>query len=252
VPQAFAHRPPRGIDFGAARALHGDALTLDALAIPMFLGHFGLALAIKRVAPQPSLGTTVLAAQWADGLWPVFTLRGIERLEIVPGITAVSPLDFVSYPYSHSLVADAGWAALFALAYGVLRRDWRGALWLAALVLSHWVLDVIAHRPDMPTWLGGPMLGLGLWNSVPGTLLVEFALYGSGAWIYASATRPRDRLGIVVYWSFVVTLALIYLASVFGPPPPSARAVAVTGVVAWLFVAWGYWIDRHRVPVGAV
>ena len=108
-------------------------------------------------------------------------------------VTSASPLDFVSHPYSHSFVADAGWAALVALVYGVLRRDWHGALWLAALVLSHWVLDVIAHRPDMPTWPAGPMLGLGLWNSFRGTLHVEFALFASGAWIYASATRPRDR-----------------------------------------------------------
>jgi hypothetical protein len=218
----------------------------------MFIGHFGVALAAKRVAPGPSLGTAVLAAQWADGLWPVLVLLGIEQVRIVPGVTTVTPLDFVSYPYSHSLVADVGWAALFAVAYGSLRKDWRGAAWLAALVMSHWVLDVVAHRPDMPTWPGGPKLGLGVWNSLPATLLVEFALFGAGAWLYARATTPRDARGGILFWAFILVLAVIYVASVFGPPPPSVTALAVTGVLGWLFVAWGYWIDRHRALEAAI
>jgi hypothetical protein len=212
----------------------------------VFIAHFGVALAAKRVAPGPSLGTTVLAAQWADGLWPVLALLGVEQVRVVPGITTVTPLDFVSYPYSHSLVADIGWAALFAVVYGTFRRDWRGATWLAVLVLSHWLLDVVAHRPDMPTWPGGPKLGLGLWNSLPATLIVEFALFAGGAWLYARATTPRDARGNFLFWAFVLVLAIIYVASVFGPPPPSVTALAVTGVLGWLFVAWGYWIDRHR------
>ena len=212
----------------------------------MFLGHFGVALAAKPLAPRPSLGTAIMAAQWADGIWPLFVLLGLEHVEIVPGVTRVTPLDFVSYPYSHGLVADIAWAALFALVYGRLRRDWRGAFWLAALVLSHWVLDVAAHRPDMPIWPAGPKLGLGLWNSLPGTLVVEFALFGIGAWLYARAAPARDRLGRVLLATFVAVLAMIYVASVFGPPPPSERALAITGVLGWLFVAWGYWIDRHR------
>jgi hypothetical protein len=218
----------------------------------MFLGHFGVALAAKRVAPGPSLGTAVMAAQWADGVWPLFVLLGLEHVEIRPGITAVTPFDFVSYPYTHSLFADLGWAAMFAVVYGTLRKDWRGAIWLAALVMSHWILDVIAHRPDMPTWPGGPKLGAGLWNSVPATLIVEFLLFGAGVWIYSRATAARDRLGPILFWSFVITLVVIYFAAVFGPPPPSELALAVTGLLGWLFVAWGYWVDRHRVPVAAI
>ena len=218
----------------------------------MFLGHFGLALAAKPVAPRPSLGTTIMAAQWADGIWPVFVLLGLERVHIAPGITAVTPLDFVSYPYSHSLLADVVWAALFAVVYGSLRKDWRGAAWLAALVLSHWVLDVVAHRPDMPTWPGGPMLGLGLWNSLSATLIVEFIVFGAGAWLYARSTAARDRLGGLLFGAFVVVLAVIYLASVFGPPPPSEQVLVITALLGWLFVAWGYWTDRHRVPRAAI
>jgi membrane-bound metal-dependent hydrolase YbcI (DUF457 family) len=212
----------------------------------MFIGHFGVALAAKKVAPRPSLGTLVLAALFADGIWPVFLLLGWEKVEIEPGITAVTPLDFVSYPYSHSLVADAAWGALLGAGYFLSRRDRAGALWIAALVLSHWVLDFISHGPDMPVAIHGPKFGVGLWYSLPATLVVEFALLGAGAWIYASATRPRDRIGTFAYWGYVATLAAIYVASVVGPPPPSVAALAATGLLSWLFVVWAYWIDRHR------
>jgi len=212
----------------------------------MFLGHFAVALAAKKVAPRPSLGTLVLAALLVDGIWPVFMLLGLEKVEIVPGITAVTPLLFVSYPYTHSLAADVLWGALVAVAYFLFRRDRAGALWLAALVLSHWVLDFVAHRPDMPLWPGGPLVGLGLWYSVPATLAVELSLFAAGAWLYASVTRPRDRIGAYSFSAFIVTLLALYLASVFGPPPPSADALAMTGLAGWLFVAWGYWIDHHR------
>ena len=218
----------------------------------MFLGHFGVALAAKRVAPRPSLGTTILAAQWADGIWPIFVLLGLERVEIRPGITAATPLDFVSYPYSHSLVADLLWAALLAGVYAAIRKDRRGAFWLAVLVMSHWVLDVVSHRPDMPIWPGGPRLGAGLWNSIPATIVVELALFASGVWLYVTSTIARDRLGRVLVWILALTLAALYFAALLGPPPPSVTALAVSGLLGWLFVAWGYWIDRHRAPVAAV
>ena len=218
----------------------------------MFLGHFGVAFAARSVAPRPSLGTTVLAAQWADGIWPIFVLLGIEQVAIRPGVTVVTPLDFVSYPYSHGLLADVVWAALFAGAYGTLRKDWRGAAWLAALVLSHWVLDAVSHRPDVPTWPGGPMVGAGLWNSLPATLIVEYVLFAAGVALYLRATRARDALGKALLWTFVVALAVLYLGAVFGPPPPSVGALATTSLAGWLFVAWGYWIDRHRVPATAI
>ena len=217
----------------------------------MFLGHFGLAFAAKKVAPKPSLGTLVLAAELVDGIWPVFALLGIEQVRIAPGITAVTPLDFVYYPYTHSLVAGVLWAALLAGGYRLLRNDNRGAAWLAILVLSHWVLDALSHRPDLPTWPGGPIVGAGLWYSIPATLAVEFALFGAGIWIYATATRPLDRLGSVLLRIFAATLVVLYLASVFGPPPPSETALAISALAGWLLVAWAYWIDRHRAPIAA-
>jgi membrane-bound metal-dependent hydrolase YbcI (DUF457 family) len=218
----------------------------------MFIGHFGVAMAAKHVAPAASLGTLVLAAQLADGLWPFFVLLGLEQVRIDPGITRVVPLDFVKFPYTHSLAADIVWAALFALVYGFARKQWRAAAWLALLVLSHWVLDAVSHRPDVPLWPGGPKVGLGLWNSLPATLVVECGLFLLGLYVYLCATRARDLRGIVLFALFVVTLGVLYVASVFGPPPPSVQALVITGLLGWLFVAWGYWIDRHRVPVVAV
>lgn len=215
----------------------------------MFLGHLGVAMAAKKVAPRPSLGTLILAAQFCDILWPVLVLAGIEKVAIVPGITAASPLDFVSYPISHSLVADVGWAALFAGVYVWRTGDRGSAAWLAALVLSHWVLDAVSHRPDVPLWPDGPVVGAGLWNSVPATLAVELGLYVAGAAIYLSATRARDRLGNLLFWTFALLLAAIYVASLFGPPPPSVNVLAGSALTGLAFVAWAFWIDRHREPV---
>lgn len=220
----------------------------------MFLGHFALAMATKRVAPRPSLGTLVLAAQLADGIWPLFLLIGWEQVEIVPGLTAITPLRFVSYPWTHSLLALALWGALFGGLYYLLRRDRAGAVWIGVLVVSHWVLDAIAHRPDMPLWPGGPVSGAGLWYSRPATLVVEFVLYALGVWIYLRATRPLDRIGRHGFAAFAGTLAVIYVMSAFGPPPPSVQVLAMSGLAGWLFVAWAYWIDRHRAaaPAGRV
>jgi len=217
----------------------------------MFIGHFGVALAAKKVAPRPSLGTLVLAALLVDGVWTVFLLLGWEKVEIVPGITAVTPLLFVSYPYSHSLVAGLFWGSLLGGAYFAIRRDRAGAVCLAALVLAHWVLDYVSHRADLPLWPGGPKVGLGLWNSLPATLVVEFALLGIGAWLYASVTRTRDRIGTWAFRGFIATLAVTYAASVAGPPPPSVQVLAISNLLGWLFVGWAYWIDRHRAPVDA-
>lgn len=212
----------------------------------MFLGHFAVAMAAKKVAPRPSLGTLLLAALFVDGLWPVFLLLGWEQVEIVPGITAVTPLLFVSYPYTHSLVAGIVWALLLAGGYFALRRDGTGAFWLALLVLSHWVLDFFSHRPDLPLWPGSSRFGLGLWYSLPATLVVELGLFAFGAWLYASVTRARDRVGRYAYVALVATLLASYGAAVFGPPPPNVAVLAWSGLLGWLFVVWGYWIDRHR------
>lgn len=215
----------------------------------MFIGHFAVALAAKKAAPRTSLGTLVMAAQFADLLWPIFLLLGVERVAIAPGNTAFTPLDFVSYPFSHSLVADVGWASLFAGVYRLVKHDSRGALCLWFVLMSHWVLDALTHRPDLPLYPGSSTyVGLGLWNSRAGTLLVEGAIFALGVVLYVHATRPRDRVGIYAFWSFIVLLVLIYFGNLFGPPPPSVKAIAIAALGLWFFVTWAYWLDRHRQP----
>lgn len=214
----------------------------------MFVGHYAVGLAGKRLVPGVSLGTLVLAAQLADTLWPALLLLGVEHVRIVPGLTAVSPLDFTDYPVSHSLAAQAGWGLLVGGAHWVVRRDGRAAAVLAAVVLSHWGLDLVSHRPDLPVLPGGPLLGLGLWRSRAATLAVEGALYGLGVWAYLTGTRARDRTGSAAAWALVGLLGLLWLASLWGPPPPSERAVALSGVLLWGAIPWAAWVDRHRVP----
>jgi hypothetical protein len=216
----------------------------------MFIGHYAAGLAAKRLAPTISLGTLFLAVQLADLIWPTLVLLGVEQVEIAPGITAVTPLDFVYYPYSHSLVTLAGWGVLLGAGYFVVRRArlFEGLV-LALAVLSHWVLDVVSHRPDMPFGLdGGDRVGLGLWYSRPATLVVELALFALSVMLYARATAPRDRAGRWGFWALVGFLLAVYLANLFGPPPPSVAAVAWAGQALWLLVLWGYWLDRHRQP----
>lgn len=126
---------------------------------------------------------------------------------------------------------------MLAVSYFLLRRDSVGTTWLALLVLSHWALDFASHRPDMPLWPGSTLFGLGLWYSLPATLVVEFRMFASGAWLYARVTAPRDRTGRYALWGFIATLAAVYAGSVFGPPPPSVNALAISGLLDWLFVA---------------
>jgi hypothetical protein len=217
----------------------------------MFIGHFALGLASKRVAPHVSLGALFLACQFADLLWPTLVLAGLESFSIRPGITAVTPLDFEYYPYSHSLLALIVWGALLGLVYRKLSgSSWRAASVLFLLALSHWALDVIAHRPDMPLAPGsGPRLGLGLWDSVPLTLAAEFTLFAIGAAFYLNSTRARDRIGSIGTWALLSFLSIVELANVLGPPPPNVPAVTWSAQALWLLVAWGYWVDSHRDPI---
>jgi hypothetical protein len=212
----------------------------------MFIGHFAVAFAAKRVAPRTSLGTLFAAAQLADLIWPLLLLVGVETVQVDPGNTAFTPLDFVSYPWTHSLLMVLVWASAFALAYRARTASTRGAWVVGSLVVSHWVLDLITHRPDLPLAPGALKLGLGLWNSVAATVTVEGALFALGVFVYATTTRARNRLGAVAFWSLVAFLTAIYITSIAGPPPPSAHAVAVVTLLMWLFVPWAVWIDRNR------
>jgi len=216
----------------------------------MLIGHFGLGFAAKKAAPAMSLGTLFIACQVADLLFGILVLIGVEQVVVQPGVTKMFPLNFVSYPYSHSLLAVCVWAVLFGLVYFAVRRTrMSAAVTLALLVVSHWVLDFITHRPDLPLTLRAPTrVGLELWSSIPGTLAVEGLIFACGIAVYARATAARDRIGSIGLWSLVVVLAVLYLATSFGPPPPSAAAAAWSAEAMWLLVVWAYWVDGHRLP----
>ncbi|MBZ5661826.1 MAG: hypothetical protein LAO08_15595 [Acidobacteriia bacterium] len=214
----------------------------------MFLGHFGVALAAKKAAPKASLGTLVFAAQFADMLWPLLLLAGVERVRIVPGLLAASPFDFTSYPISHSLVAQLGWGAILGITYFLAKRDGRTAIIIGGLVPTHWVLDFIAHRPDMPIYPGGAKYGLGMWNSLPLTIGVEYVAFAAGIVIYLGATRAKDRTGGLALWSLLGLLGVLYVGSEFGPPPPNVKVLAESALAIWLTVPWAAWADRHREP----
>jgi len=212
----------------------------------MFIGHAAVALAAKPLLPRLNLALPLAAAFWVDMVWPVFLLLGIEQVKIDPGNTAFTPLDFVHYPWTHSLAAAVVWSFLFGAL--LIRYGKFEALILGLLVFSHWILDAISHRPDLPLWPGsGTMIGFGLWNSVPATMLVECAMFAAGVWIYVRSAPSRDRVGTWAFWSLIAFLAIMYLGNVFGPPPPNVLAIAVAGIVGGvLFTAWAWWADRHR------
>jgi membrane-bound metal-dependent hydrolase YbcI (DUF457 family) len=213
----------------------------------MILGHYGVALAAKRVAPRTSLGTLILPAQWLDELWPVLLLVGVEHVRIVPGLMAASPLDFLSYPFSHSLLLAVAWGVLFALVYFVRRRYRAGAWVVGVAVVTHWLLDAIVHRPDLPLWPGSAArVGAGVWSSIPATIAIELLLLAIGLVIYVRTTRARDRIGSWGLGAMIALLVLIFVSGFAGSPPPSERALAVVTLGLWLFVPWGYWVDRHR------
>jgi len=213
----------------------------------MFIGHYAVALAAKKAAPQTSLGTLVAAAIFLDLVWPFLVLASIETVAVDPSASAFTPLRFVSYPFSHSLLGSILWGAGFAAVYFLIRKYRSGALVLACLVVSHWLLDWITHVPDLPlTPWSAEHHGLGLWNTPSVTLAVELALFGTGLALYLRCTKAIDRTGHIALGAFVVLLLGFYAAAAFGPPPPNAQAVAMSALAQFLMVAFAVMVDRHR------
>jgi membrane-bound metal-dependent hydrolase YbcI (DUF457 family) len=218
----------------------------------MFIGHFAVGLAAKRLNSQVSLGLLLAAPLLLDLLWPVFLLSGLETVRIDPGNTAVTPLDLHDYPYSHSLVMALVWSLVFGAVIGHFYQSIRVSLVGGALVFSHWVLDYVTHRPDMPLYPGSKTyVGLGLWNSLAGTLLVELALFAGGIAVYAKATRPKDKQGNLGFWSLMATLLALYFAAIFGPPPPDVPSLIGGSLAIVALLGWAFWADRHREVVAA-
>jgi len=213
----------------------------------VFLGHFAVALAAKKAAPKSSLGTMVAACQALDLLWPILVLAGIESFRIDPGNTALTPLAFDSYPWSHSLLGTLVLGVVFGWFVAWWGGGLRSGVVAGSVVASHWLLDYVTHRPDLQwaPWLE-QRIGLGLWNAPAAAIAVEGGLYLLGAGRYVATTRARDRIGSVGLWAFLALLAVLYAVNLSSPPPPNTRAVAVVALAIWIFVAWAAWVDRHR------
>jgi membrane-bound metal-dependent hydrolase YbcI (DUF457 family) len=213
----------------------------------MFIGHFAVGMAAKSVKPSLSLGSYFLAAQFVDLLWPTLLLLNLEQVIIEPGITAMTPLNFIHYPISHSLLMALVWAlAGFALVY-IIKKDASAGLIIGLCVASHWLLDFFTHRPDLPLTLSETTkVGLGLWNYKTATFIIESALFASGIYLYLKKTSSNDNVGKYGFISLVAFLYLISVMNMIGPPPPDVNAIAWAGHLQWLFVLWAYWADAHR------
>ena len=213
----------------------------------MFIGHFAVGFAAKRVAPRTNLAVLIAAALFLDILWPIFVLSGWEQVRIDPGNTRFVPLAFTYYPWSHSLAMAMLWASGLALIYYAATRYRPGALMVWSGVVSHWILDWISHGPDMPLYPLGPRVGLALWNSMPGTITVETLLLAGGVGLYVAVTRSRDRVGHYALCSYVIFLVIAYVAYGFSEPPASVEQVVVVGIIASaVLITWAWWFDRHR------
>jgi hypothetical protein len=209
----------------------------------MFIGHFAVGFGLKKVAPTVSLGTLFLGAQFLDLLWPTLLLAGVEQVELAPGSNG-PPLRFTHYPISHSLFMVGVWSAAFGFLYYLNRRSVRGAVVCGVAVLSHWLLDLVVHHPDLPLMPGMEThVGFGLWRSTSVSLAAELGLFALGCWMYVRTTERIDRTGIWSLVALVVFLVVVQIANVFGGAPPSVAAVAWVGQSQWLLVLWANWVD---------
>ncbi len=216
----------------------------------MFVGHYAVSLAAKAADKRIPLWVLFLATQAVDVLWAVLVLVGIEKVRIVPGITAANPLDLYYFPYTHSLLASFVWLGVAMVGYRLLRPgegSWRMGLLVGLVVFSHWVLDFLVHRPDLPLYDDALKVGLGLWNYPLLSYLLEAGLLLGGLWIYLRATMPVGSIGKYGMLGFALVLLLIQAGNVLGPLPPSPSTVAGIGLISYIAFAGGaFWLDKKR------
>jgi hypothetical protein len=213
----------------------------------MFLAHYAVGLASKKYAPRASLGVLMAAPILLDLLWPIFLLVGWESVSIVANANPFLRLRFDEYPISHGLLAVGAWATLYTSIYFGIARYVSGAIAVWIGVVSHWLLDYVAHRPDLPLRVGSNrFFGLGLWNHRWWTIALELAIFTVGIWIYLRETKAKDKIGSYAFWAFIVFLLACYAGAAFGPPPPSVKKLAIVTLFTWLFIPWAWWFDQHR------
>jgi hypothetical protein len=215
----------------------------------MFVGHYGPSFAIKATRRSIPLWLLFLAVQLVDLAWSVLVLLGIEKVRIVPGITASNPLDLYYMPYTHSLVGALIWSLAAMVLCRALPgvREWTAAAWVGVAVFSHWILDLVVHRPDLPLYDNAAKVGLGLWNYPAAALSLEALLLFGGMAMYLRRSRPLDVIGRFGPPIFGLLMLAIQAYVFFGPPPTSPAAAAVTALVFYVvFAAVAQWLDGHR------
>ncbi len=221
----------------------------------MYIGHYGAGLAGELFSKNKngkriSLGTLLLASQFLDLLFPILVLAGIEKLKIEPGNTVLTPLNLFYYPFSHSFFAALVWAILFGTVYFLIRKNLRGSFLLGILVMSHWFLDFVTHKPDLQIIPWSEFrAGLGLWNHPVAAIILELIIFLVGFYFYIQATKAKNMRGILAAWSLFVFLLLTYSANIFGSAPPSVEIFAYVGIFQIIIIAWAYWIDRNRTQI---
>lgn len=222
----------------------------------MFIGHYGPAFIAATSRRSPRLGSLFIAAQLVDISFFSLLLLGVEHMRLVPGATKMNPMDLYDMPWTHSLVGALGWSAGFALLLWLWRRNTMAALIGGAVVLSHWLLDLLVHRPDLTIAGSPPPLGLGLWNHPGIEIPLELALaFGGLAW-FAARTRGRDWQGHVSIVALAVALAAFQAINWLAAQPatmvdPAPSTVPVTGLFAYaVLAAIAWWVGIAR-PIRA-
>jgi hypothetical protein len=217
----------------------------------VFVGHYGPSLAAKAAQNSIPLWILFIAVQLLDVFWSIFVLLDIEKVRIVSGITATNPLDLYYMPYTHSLLGAMLWSIAAGVAYYRFRRaeGWSAGTIVGAAVLSHWVLDWVVHRPDLPLYDNSLKVGLGLWNYPAFALVLEIAVLFGGMSLYLKTTKPVARGGRFGMLIFGVGMFAVQAYVFFGPPPTSDKAAAITALVSYLaFAGIAYWLERKRAP----
>ncbi|MCW5516031.1 metal-dependent hydrolase [Muriicola sp. Z0-33] len=208
----------------------------------MFIGHFAVGLLSKKNDQLPSLAMMFLAVQLLDLIWPILVLFGIETFSIDPGNTKLTHLNFEFYPYSHSLLAAFVWSLLLGAGYFLFTKNSKGSLLLGGLVISHWILDLITHRPDLPlSPFSETRMGFGLWNYPVIEIVLEVLLFGVGAFLYYKSSNFKRKKSFLLLIAF---LLVVHLMNLSGPPPPNVMAVAWSANLMWLIILWAGWIEK--------
>lgn len=215
----------------------------------MFIGHFAIGLGAKKFVPQVNLGLLFIFCQLLDLIWPVLVLAGIESVHVDHTATVVTPFMFDHYPYSHSLLATVIYGLVLGVTAGYFFKSKKVGLVTMLVTSSHWILDFITHRPDMPILFEGEKVGLGLWNHLGLTVAIEVSMFVAGVLLFIKVGSLISKKQKLWFYGLCAFLLVSYAANIWGPKlpqdtPPSM--IAGPALSMWILVIWGYLVDRRK------